>query len=341
MPNTPTIDRRLEDEGCSMQSVSSPVRYSVLPAAVLLVMAGTALAQDATVIPDPEPTGQAPATSAPMKFGLGAGEYWFDIRSQYAPTGEIGDGEVNTWRSTAELGVMYPLGQRNRLWVNFRSEYTNSDFKSIHGLTPDGDLYNDLTEYTLGVRSMTHLTGPWSLLVGASATSAGEAHAEIDQSLTYRGAAGLSYAVNQNLQIGLMAGIATRLEEDTSFFPFPVIELNYQFSERWRAEVSTFSGGKVVFSPDNDLDVSLGVDWFFTEYRLDHDGPFEGGVFRQTRVPISLRADWQFRPQYTLNASIGVNVVNNWEFVDDNGNDLIDEDIGTDIFAGVGIRVTF
>lgn len=307
-----------------------------------MLLAGAAFAQDETVISDPEPTGQAQADTPSMKFGLSAGEYWFDINAQYAPAGEIGsDGELKTWRSTAEIGAMYPLGVRDRLWVSFNTEYVNTDFKRTHEFAPDGDLYDDLIAYSLNVRSLTHLQGRWSLLMGASGTSAGEAHAEFDQSLTYRAAVGFSYSVNPNLQIGVMAAVATRIEEDTAFIPVPILELAYKFDEKWRAEVSTFSGAKVVYSPTHTLDLSLSAKWSYTEYRLDDDGPFEGGVFRETRVPVAFGADWRFKPQYKLNVNVGMNVYNDWDFDDDNGNDIFDENVDSDFFMGLGLRIDF
>ena len=324
-----------------MRRVCTPARMSVFTAAALSLLTGAAFGQDAVVIPDPEPTGQTPSADKPMKFGLGAAEYWFDAKIQYAPSGEIDNGEVNTIRSSGELGVMYPLAERDRLWVTINSEYVNSNFKSIHEFTDEGNLYSDLLEHSLTVRSMTHLSGPWSLLLGGTATSAGDAHAEIDQSLTYRGAAGLSYQVNPNLQIGLMGIVATRLEDNMVILPFPVIELTYKFDESWRAEVSTFSGARVVYAPTHTLDLFMSAEWHYTEYRLDHDGPFEGGVFRQTRIPFAMGADWRFKPQYTLHASLGVNIVNDWEFVDSAGNDLFETDVESDVFASFGIRLDF
>ncbi len=324
-----------------MRRFCFPLRNPALSATIVAISSAAALGQDAAVIPDPEPTGQAPEAGQPMKFGLGAAEYWFDVKTQYEPAGDIGNGEVNSVRASGEIGVMYPLGPRDRLWVSAYSEYVNSDFKSTHEFAPDGNLYSDLLEYTFAVRSITHLGGKWSLLMGGSATSAGEAHAEIDQSLTYRGAVGASYQVNPNLQIGLMGVISTRLEEDTVFLPFPVLELTYEFDEKWRAEVSTFTGAKVVYALSHTLDLSLSGEWRYTEYRLDHDGPFEGGAFRQTRVPISIGADWRFRPQYTLHAALGVNIVNEWEFVDSAGNDLFETDVESDVFASFGIRIDF
>lgn len=314
---------------------------SVLTAAALSMLAGVAFGQDAVVIPDPEPTGQMPSANQPMKYGLGAAEYWFNVKTQYAPSGEIGNGEVNTTRTSGELGAMYPFTERDRLWVTIKSEYVNSDFKSIDEFAPDGDLYNDLLKHSITLRLMTHLSGPWSLLRSGTATSAGEAHAELDQSMTYRGAVGLSYAVNPNLQIGLLGAVATRLEEDTVFFPFPVVELTYDFDEKWRAEVSTFSGAKVVYAPTHTLDLFFDAQWDYTEYRLDHDGPFEGGVLRQTRVPLSVGADWRFKPQQTLSVSLGMNVINDWEFVDSVGKDLFDTNVDSDVFASFGIRLKF
>ena len=227
------------EEGSFMRRNATSKRMTVLSIAVLSALAGTAIAQDAAVIPDPEPTGQAQTVAPQMEFGFSAAEYWFETDAQYAPSGEIGDGETNTWRSNASVGVMYPLAPRDRLWVTFNTEYVNTDFKSIDGIIPDGDLYDDLIAHSLDFRYLKHIKGRWSALLGAKGTSAGEAHAEFDQSLTFRGAAGFSYRVNPNLQIGAMAAIATRIEEDTAFFPVPVIEIDYEFNEKWRAEVST------------------------------------------------------------------------------------------------------
>ena len=176
----------------------------------VLTLSGASLAQDEGAFPEPEPSGIQPDDQpAEMDYGISAGEYWYEMWSEFSPSGELGDGDVETWRTGAELGVMYPLAARDRLWIQFRSEYTNSDFNSIDEFVPDGDLYDNLLEYTLSVTSTTAISDRWSVLLRASGTSAGEAHADFDETITFRGVVGAAYTINSNLQIGLAAAASS------------------------------------------------------------------------------------------------------------------------------------
>ena len=320
-------------------------RITLVEAAVLvavLTLSGTCPAQNERVFPEPEPSGIQPDDQgAGMDYGLTAGEYWFDLWSEFSPSGELGDGDVETWRTGAELGAMYPLGPRDRLWIQFRSEYTNSDFKNIDEFVPDGDLYNSLLEYTLSVTSMTAISDRWSLLLRASGTSAGEAHADFDETVTFRGVVGAAYTINSNLQIGLAAAMGTRLEEDTAFVPLPLIDLQYEIDEQWRVELRSFTGLKVTYAPAPALDLSLRGTWEYTEYRMDHDGPFAGGVFRELRVPVMREADWKLHPQFVLTGSVGLNLLREWEFDDDNGNKFFSTSVNNDMVLGLGLTYRF
>ena len=58
-------------------------------------------------------------------------------------------------------------------------------------------------------------------------------------------------------------------------------------------------------------------------------------------VPLSVGVDWRFRPQYTLSASLGSNIINEWEFIDASGNDIFEEDVDSDVFGSFGISLDF
>ena len=103
----------------------------------------------------------------------------------------------------------------------------------------------------------------------------------------------------------------------------------------------SFTGLKVKYAPAPALDLLLRGTWEYTEYRMEHDGPFAGGVFRELRVPVMLEADWKLHPQFVLTGSVGLNLLREWEFDDANGNELLDTNVSNDMVLGLGLTYRF
>lgn len=252
-------------------------------------------------------------------------------------------GSVGVSRFSAELDVSIALDERQAFIVSLSSEYAAYDFSDATGfVSGTSEPWDDVLEQMLSLTYRRRVSDQWSVLAGLSVRSSAEVGADFSDSLTYAARAGAVYALNEKTRLGLVVVVDTRLEDNTLFFAFPVID--WQFADRWSLRTSGSSRGARLtlgYQATEQLELGLGVGVLGREFRLDDNGPVPDGVARDLGVPVVLTARWTPTQQVTISAQAGAFVYRNLELKDANGDKITDLDADISPFVGVGVSFDF
>lgn len=311
-------------------------RYIVALAASCVVASQWAPPAWAQEVPDvdTEPILEAPPEAAPVVTLRFDGSYTFGADF------DDGDGEVAITRAGAIIGIRTPLGERFTLNKRFGFEYSHYDFDDAD-IEGTDDPFSDV--YSGGVFAVLtyDIDEVWSVNGAGFIAAAGEADADIGDSIFGGGGLSLGWRPSERFFIAFGVDVRTRLEDDPIVSPQLVIRwqatddllietvdlpqgaglgITTEFAEAWRA---TLYGG---FS--------------YRQYRLDDDGPgrLEDGVIRDIRVPVGLRLVWSPSALVSLAVDGGAYVYQEFEFLNSNGVEF--SEIETDPAAFVGLRLT-
>jgi hypothetical protein len=102
--------------------------------------------------------------------------------------------------------------------------------------------------------------------------------------------------------VGGGIGVLTQLEDDP--LVFPVIIINWNFSEDWRVTSRLFGpagrqGAEVVWNFHKDWEAAFGAAYKDSRFRLDDSGVAPNGVGEETSIPVWLRLGYSFNQNIT------------------------------------------
>lgn len=286
------------------------------------VLMTTAIQTGGQAQEDQNPTlkaGPAPATilgsaqpdAEVRDHGLGV-SLTVDSRAMFPAAFAEGGGRLATLQLGGRLKSELPLLENLVLTVGLGSRWTHYDFDDAFELdAQQGDPWSTVHQgdLELGLRLR------WSELSVFASGSLGfhrEEGAALSSALTVGAVFGVMYAFNKTLSAGLGVSIRSRLEDSLQVLPVPLFNLRVDLDARWRFELGLPRGARVVFTPVEVLDLSLGLALAAAfgagETRLDNRGLAPRGIFKHTSLPVELSADW--RPAgKTLELSVGVGLI--------------------------------
>lgn len=320
-------------------AVPSPMHYPVPVAVLAAVLCSPALA-------NAQDEGQpAAGADAPPADRLPPPTAELSLSGQHNFASDFSDaeGEVAVSRAAADVGMTFATSQRGRLTVGLGAERSMYSFDNATGFVSGSDEpWDDIMTAQASLRFSRQHDGAWSYFAGVDITSSAQDSAEFSDSLTYGGAVGVMYGESRSLRYGVALGVHTRLEDDASVFPIPIVA--WQFDERWTLASGPRRGGGQVslsYKAMDELELSLNVGFESRDFRLASDAPVTNGVGRDSRLPVSVAAKWKVHPQVTVSAEAGANFNQEFTLDDESGNRVnkLDADMG--FFAGVGVTVSF
>jgi len=230
-----------------------------------------------------------------------------------------GPGKSSVSRAAASFGVGFPIAERSALDFDVSSEWSWYEWKDatgfVAGTTKPVRQTNDTT---LSARFSTRLTDQWIGVAGANINSSAESGADFGDSLTYGGLIGATYLVNDSFSIGAVLSVRSRLEDDARVIPVPVFD--WKINEQWRLGTSAGRSLRLSYAPSKTWLVFADLGYENSEYRLDKDGSSPEGVFRDTRVPVSLGVAYLPTERVTISVLGGVNVYREFVLDDKHGN---------------------
>jgi len=252
-------------------------------------------------------------------------------------------GTVSVSRASAELAMLFPIGERSRLGVTLNTEFSNYSFNGATGFGPGtGDPWDEVLEMGAAAVYSTQIDARWSYFAGGGISSVAQVGAEFDDSLSVGAVGGAAYAFSDTLSIGAGAIVRTRLED--SVFVLPFINLQWDLSEKWRIETRTgsdYTGGGIVYSLREDLSFALAGGIKSREFRLDAENVAAEGVGRDSRAPIFLEVKWRLSPQVSIAGTAGVQLFQEYTLFDQDGNELVQVDADPTEFFSATVTFSF
>ncbi len=316
------------------------MHYSVPVAALAATLCCTPLA---TAQGSGQPA--AAEAGAPQPEGLPPPSAELSLSGQHNFASDFTDaeGEVAVSRAAADVGMTFATSQRGRLTFGLGAERSMYSFDNATGFVSGSEEpWDDIMTAQASLRFSRQHDGAWSYFAGVDITSSAQDGAEFSDSLTYGGALGVMYGDSRSLRYGVALGVHTRLEDDASVFPIPIV--SWKFDERWTLASGPRRGGGQVslsYQAMDELELSLNVGFESRDFRLADDAPVTNGVGRDSRLPVSVAAKWKVHPQVTVSGEVGANFNQEFTLDDESGNRVnkLDADMG--FFAGVGVSISF
>lgn len=312
------------------------LRFSVLLA---LLAPLPAHAQDQSSVVDPAREGDdlpaevaQPARSAPTFTVTASGTL--------TDRADLDDGPGDLRISRARLGVEagFDLGERRSFAVGLGAERSWYDFKNATALHASGDPFGDVTDAELYLRynaPLNHNTNWFGL---AAIGIAAEDGADISDSLIYTGSLGFVTRASETFSWGVGILVRSQLEDDALVLPIP--QIRWAIDDKWTLE-SQRAGLRLGYSHSDALSYGVQAEYVSRSYRLDDNGPIPDGMATDQRIPISVYAEYQPAPTFSIGAAIGASVYSNIELLDSSGNDINDDDVDTALFFSLNARIRF
>lgn len=340
----------------SAASLSAGPRRGFRAAALgLLLTAGVAAAQPAAAAgasvqdeagPRPSPAAQsAPAPTLPPTATTPPPTVELRLDGDYfAKAGFDGsDADVQLARFDAGVAVTVQPKERLRLTVSAGSGLMLYDFDGIEaglaGLNEGDDPLDEALAHRFGLNALYFQNAKLAWFGGASVTSTGATDADFGDTLSFNARLGLRYQLRPNLALGVGVSASTRLAEDGVFiFPLPIVD--WQIADRWRLATAD-RGIALSFEATDALSLSLAVSFYREEIRLADDSPIPEGVLIDTRVPVTLGAEFRPSERFTVTAAVGVAVAGEIEWQDEDGDELDSTDLDASPVLSLGVRVRF
>ncbi len=281
----------------------------------------------------------AVCAAPPLDDALAKVDFSLRSRGSFAAETDIdGAGTVSIARLGPTLSARYAGGDAWFVDVSVGAEFSLYDFKGATGIVGSGDPAGDFAEYIVNARYTAQINDDWWWFVGGEASWAGEDSENLGDGFIGRGDVGATYSVNQNLRIGLVVVVRSRIEDDAYIYPLPII--NWQINDRWSLATAD-DGLRLRFEAWDDWTIFAGAGWESREYRLSDTGPIPDGVLRDDRIPVVLGVIWMPNEHIEIEATAGVMAWNQYEFLDSTGATIAEPDGDASLMAGLSARIRF
>lgn len=250
------------------------------------------------------------------------------------------DGDVQIGRAGFGVTLGFQPWERARLSLGVDQEVSWYLFDNATPIIPtspaDGDPFELALSTTFSPRLSVQHDERWAWFVGGIIQVAGEPDADIGDSATFGGFAGARYAFSESFGLSFGFAAKTRLEDDA--IVIPLIGLDWKINDRVTvATEGTF--GTVTVKLADQWSAILSGGWELRDYRLDDDAVLPDGVVSDSRVPIGLAFEWKPSPNTTVSVGGGVVVWQEFEFRDEDGDDV--SETNTDPAPFIGVSATF
>lgn len=269
-----------------------------------------------------------------LTFSL-AGRTDFGLKSDL----DSSDGEVSTTRVGADFGVRYRASERVGLGLGVGAEYSFYDFDDFETVAGGGDPIDDAFLYNLTPTISFAIDDRWTVIGGGIFRWAGEEDADFGDSFTAGGLGVVNYKVNDRLTLGFGFIVGSRLEKDAIFVP--ALSIDWKINDRWTMTNDGKPGLAIVYKATDRLDLSVEASYETRDFRLNDDNAIPEGAMEDTCVPVVFAASWRALDRLTLTGRVGAYAYQRFEFRNDDGDEVTDEDADPSLFFGLEARVAF
>ena len=299
------------------------------------------------VLAQTKAAGGSPELPPPIDFRLGV-SHTFD--------GDLSktDASVNRTALLGDLSYRLPsFNDKMIVTLSLSAGELWYDFSGATTLAPGtAKPWRDVTLASVGASTLYFFKHKWTGFGAVNVSYAAENGADFGDSLTGGVAVGASYKVSDDLSVGGLLLVKTRLEDDVVVIPFPTFTWKLPFDDARRytlnlggSETGSIlgAGASLSYAASDTLAVALAITGFGIggDFRLDNDGPIPGGVGRDFSLPLIASVKWTPRPNLTLGAFGGVTLFGNVEALNSNGDHIIDRNVDPAVIVGANLSFSF
>jgi hypothetical protein len=251
-------------------------------------------------------------------------------------------GDVETAIAGLRLETSFPVARTTVLGFEGGYEWRNYEFGSSEVLPEGGRPFDGLHTFGL-VASWLQVLGDdwmrdWQLFVRGRIQLSAEGGAKFEEGISVGGVAVVGKAFTKDLRLGFGVAASSELEDDPTIFP--AIQFVWQVSEDVKAEV-VGPGLDIEWTMDEQRKLAFNARYEYRRFRLEENGPGEGGVFGDATVPLTLRFSQKLGRSAELVLRAGVDIYRELEFVDDGGRTITKTKVDPNLFLGLALRFTF
>ncbi len=256
---------------------------------------------------------------------------------------EGGGGDITTMRGgwKGSLGEWTPNGTSFSLELGTEGSFYDfgapaaGPTASVAGVS---DPFNDVYDTRLGARFVTRRSPKMSFYGGLEVGVAGEDAVSLDDSVYTGGALAMRYDASP--KFALMLGVAGVSRFDDSTWILPYLGFDWRITESLRLKTEA---AEVHMDYDINKAWSFGMEatYGFRQYRLNQEGPLNGGSFRDEEVRAGLNIGWQATDDIRLELSAGKMLWREVRFHDGQAGYLGEAELGKKEYAAFGLSVTF
>jgi hypothetical protein len=184
-------------------------------------------------------------------------------------------------------------------------------------------LWDDVEERRLSVSFRTRLGDRASMILVPSLRETAENGASLSDGRTWGVFGAVFWEVSDSLSIGPGFGVFSRLERDSTLFPF--LAIDWDITGRWNLSTGQGIGATqgpgltLSYAVTDALRVGVAGRIESAAFRLDDTGPGPGGVGEHDSFPIVATVGWQPNPGTSVSAFAGMEYGGELTVRDDRG----------------------
>lgn len=249
---------------------------------------------------------------------------------------EGGGGDLTTvrggWRAT--VGVDVP--DRGSYAFGVQTEGSFYDF----GGSPLGlpDPFNDVYETNFSGRFLMRQGERIEWYGGAQIGLAGEDNASVGDAVVVGSA--LAVRVKADERFSLLAGLAGVSRFEDSPWILPYVGFDWQITERLRLLVEAAEIHADLELTD-DLTIGALAVYDFRQYRLNDNGPLNGGAFRDEEIRAGGRLDWRVGDDVSLELEAGQILWRETSYFDGDAGFLGESEPSSSPYLQLGFSMSF
>ncbi len=229
--------------------------------------------------------------------------------------------DVTTFRTGVSAEMPFPISKNFVGALSSQFGFMATEFSGSKGFLNtgqrSGDPWDDLYDFSLGLRTQYSITETWGLVFGGGMTSRWENGASFGDGLKGTGEVGVSYRLGDRFSMAAGVSAGSRIVGNgVSVDPFAT--LAYKINDRhtlkshglglllrskWNKKFTTFAYGSM-----------QSERWRLADR---NDGFVDQGSLRDRRLPIGLGVEWKFCDGWRLRTDLAIVVYRQLKVTDD------------------------
>lgn len=250
-----------------------------------------------------------------------------------------GGGDFEFWNIGGGLKSSTMLGDSVVMAIQGDYRVVGYDFGGLGGVEPWGTVhvfrFNPMFTYIMNEK--------WSLIGGPSLQISAEAGADVGDSLTGGGSAGVGYKWSDSLSIAFGVVVTSQIEDDAWIQPFVIINWGITDNLALAMEGTNSRGGEVrlSYALGDNWEVGIGAGFRRERFRLDDDGGPKDGVGEEEATVVNLRVAYKFSDTLAIEGYGGTTVDGEFRLEDEDGDKIAKADYDDSGYGGVRIKFGF